>query len=63
MTKPFKYYNAKCASCGDVREEMIRVGAVIFCPYCYDEIFISDDPVKEERETYLKFLRKIEVQP
>lgn len=50
------FYNAKCANCKAIEEEMRRVGAVTFCPSCCDRVFESDDPVRKEREKYLTFL-------
>ena len=52
----FIFNNAKCVNCGALEEEMRRVGAVIFCLSCCVKIFKTIDPVRDERETYLKFL-------
>ena len=41
-----------------LEEEMLRIGALIFCWTCYDDNFETDDPVRQERELYLKFLDK-----
>ena len=56
-SKIYVSYNAKCANCQTIEEEMRRVGSVIFCPSCCENLFRSDDPVRKERETYLKFLK------
>jgi hypothetical protein len=48
--------NGSCAKCDTVQKFMIRIGAVVFCAKCVQEEFNSEDPVREERETYLKWL-------
>jgi hypothetical protein len=52
------HHNSPCVVCHGLEEEMIRVGAVIFCKVCVEFSFTSDDPVRKERETYLKWLHK-----
>lgn len=51
------HHNAECIKCEALEKEMIRVGAVIFCRKCVSEEFNSDDPVRQERERYLHWLR------
>jgi hypothetical protein len=51
------HHNADCVKCRKLEKEMIRVGAVIFCSECVDEEFSTKDPVTEERERYLHWLR------
>jgi hypothetical protein len=50
------HHNASCIKCDALHKEMIRVGAIIFCEKCIKEEFKSDDPVRLEREKYLKWL-------
>lgn len=52
------HHNASCVKCDVLEKEMIRVGAVIFCEKCVVEEFTSEDPVRMEREKYLKWLHK-----
>jgi hypothetical protein len=52
------YHNAECIVCSALEPEMVRVGAVIFCSKCVKEQFSSENPVRDERETYLKWLNK-----
>lgn len=52
------HHNAVCVKCGKIHATMTRVGAVIFCNICVFEEFTSDDPVREERPNYLKWLHK-----
>jgi hypothetical protein len=52
------HHNAECVVCAALHAEMVRVGAVIFCTGCVQRVFKTDDPVREERETYLKWLHK-----
>jgi hypothetical protein len=52
------HHNAACIKCDALHKEMIRVGAVIFCEKCIAEEFSSDDPVHDERSTYLIWLHK-----
>jgi len=51
------HHNAECVKCGTIEKEMVRIGAVIFCNGCVGDEFSSDDPVQEERERYLHWLR------
>ncbi len=48
--------NCSCLKCNRCEESMVRVGALIFCFGCYT-IFKTEDPVREERELYLKWLK------
>ena len=48
--------NADCVKCKKVLHDMIRVGAVIMCPLCFEEEFKTDDPVRKERGNYLHWL-------
>jgi hypothetical protein len=52
------HHNAKCIKCEALHAEMVRVGAVIFCETCVQFEFKTDNPVIDERETYLKWLHK-----
>ena len=52
------FHNAACVKCGLVEQEMVRVGAVIFCADCCREEFTSDDPVIDDREKYTDWLHK-----
>lgn len=52
------HHNAKCVKCAALHAEMVRVGAVIFCRACVKFEFKTDNPVIDERETYLKWLHK-----
>lgn len=52
------HHNAWCVKCKAMHLKMVRVGAVIFCADCVQEEFFSKDPVRKERETYLKWLHK-----
>ena len=52
------HHNASCVKCQRLYPQMIRVGCVIFCSICVQEEFSSSDPVRKERENYLKWLRK-----
>lgn len=49
-------HNGSCVRCDLVEKFMVRVGAVIFCAKCTKDIFNSADPVREERDIYLKWL-------
>jgi hypothetical protein len=51
------FYNARCINCLRIEKEMRRVGSVTFCPFCCDDIFKTNDPVRKERKIYLKFLK------
>ena len=33
------HFNTKCLKCGTVKEEMISVGPMVFCHYCYIDEF------------------------
>lgn len=57
------HHNAVCIKCGKIHATMTRVGAVIFCNICVFEEFTSDDPVRQERENYLKWLHKLQQRP
>ena len=57
MSKPKYQYNTKCLNCEEILFRMVRVGALVFCPKCFHEIFHTDDPVMKERETYLEWLK------
>ena len=52
------HHNAGCIKCKALHLEMVRVGAVIFCEDCVRQEFSSKDPVREEREIYLKWLHR-----
>ena len=52
------HFNADCLKCGCVVKEMLRVGSIVFCPECFNSEFHSEDPVHDEREKYLKWLKK-----
>jgi hypothetical protein len=52
------HHNAECIVCGTLEREMVRVGAIIFCTKCCQEIFSSENPVRDERDTYLIWLHK-----
>lgn len=52
------HHNAECIVCAALEAEMVRVGAVIFCNGCVQRVFKTDNPVIDERETYLKWLHK-----
>jgi len=52
------FYNAKCLRCGKIEEEMVKIGALVFCNECSDYLFSTDDPVRQERDEYLKWLQK-----
>jgi len=56
MSKPRVFYNRECDECANIEEEMVKVGGIILCKYCFREQFSTDDPVKKEREKYLKLL-------
>ena len=57
-THYYTHHNAECIVCDTLEREMVRVGAVIFCNKCVQEQFSSENPVRDERETYLKWLNK-----
>ena len=50
------YLNADCVKCGGVYKNMIRVGAFVMCSTCFKEEFGTTDPVRQERDNYLKWL-------
>lgn len=52
-----QYTNTECVKCSGIMKHMVRVGCVVFCFKCVDEEFKTSDPIHEERETYLKWLR------
>jgi hypothetical protein len=54
----YTHHNADCIVCSTLEREMVRVGAIIFCNKCVQEQFSSENPVRDERETYLKWLHK-----
>jgi len=49
--------NVICVICLACRPEMRRVGAVYFCVDCCDRVFTTENPVKDEREKYLRYLK------
>jgi len=51
------WYNTECLKCQTVEKEMISVGSLVMCGKCFEEEFNTHDPVKEEREKYLKWLK------
>lgn len=57
MNRTYIHNNASCLKCHVVEKEMVRVGVIIFCKKCYEEEFSTLDPVKEEREKYLEWLK------
>ena len=58
MTSVGIVYNNHCVKCGAVDKEMTRVGSVVMCHGCFDEVFKTDDPIGKERETYLFWVNK-----
>uniref|UniRef100_A0A6M3XFM8 Uncharacterized protein n=1 Tax=viral metagenome TaxID=1070528 RepID=A0A6M3XFM8_9ZZZZ len=46
--------------CSSVDYEMVRIGVLVFCMKCAANEFRTLDPVREERERYLHFLRVYE---
>ena len=48
--------NAECIKCDVVLLHMIRVGALVMCPPCFEAEFKTDDPVRKERTKYLHWL-------
>jgi hypothetical protein len=54
----YVHHNAVCLKCGKIEEQMARVGALHFCFECVEKEFNTQDPVRQEREKYLKWLRK-----
>jgi len=53
-------YNSRCLLCSSVDYEMVRIGILVFCKKCAANEFRTLDPVREERERYLHFLRVYE---
>jgi len=53
----FVFNNVSCVKCGVVLKEMLRIGSIIFCRDCGLGEFKSDDPVKQERKLYLKWVK------
>lgn len=58
MSNYHTHHNSECVVCAALDAKMVRVGAVIFCNGCVERVFKTDNPVKDERETYLKWLNK-----
>lgn len=54
----FYVNNLFCIKCAAVKRYMIRVGAVVFCERCFKKEFNTEDPITEQRELYIKWLRK-----
>jgi len=50
------HFNAKCVKCDMVEEEMVTIGCFMMCKQCADETFKTDDPPRQEREQYVKWL-------
>lgn len=58
MSKPMVHHNSECIKCSAVNKRMVRVGYyVVFCVPCFSFEFVTDDPVHEEREKYLHWMR------
>lgn len=51
-------YNRSCPKCGNIPIGLICVGALTICEKCFLEEFSTEDPVHNERETYMKWLKK-----
>ena len=54
----FAHRNAECVKCEVILRDMVRIGAIIMCPSCFEEEFSTDDPVREERPKYFHWLHK-----
>ncbi len=57
MSKMMVHHNAACLKCGALEAEMVRTGCLIFCKKCIEEEFTTDDPPRQEREKYRKWLK------
>ena len=51
------WYNTECLKCHIVEKKMVHVGAFVMCGTCFEEEFNTHDPVTEEREKYLEWLK------
>jgi len=49
-------YNNDCLKCGGVDLKMVRIATLIFCEKCFPEEFHTEDPVNQEKDTYLKWI-------
>ena len=56
MSTPKRLYNASCIKCNGVYGEMVRIGCIVLCDKCFIVEFKTNDPVKQEREKYLKLV-------
>ncbi len=56
----FHHENSSCKSCQKTKKNMVKVGSIFFCRKCYRNIFngTDEDPVTNQREKYLLWLRK-----
>lgn len=54
--KPRIIYNSCCEACRICLPNMTMVGAVAFCEPCFNHIFTSENPVKDESNIYYKWL-------
>lgn len=57
MSLPRIIHNTDCIRCMAIHKTMVKVGAVVMCRMCYQVVFTTPDPVHDQRETYLKWLK------
>lgn len=55
-SKPRIIHNSTCLKCGRLERAMVGLGPLVMCNGCFNEEFLTDDPVVEEREKYLHWL-------
>lgn len=52
------YHNVRCLKCNQLFDILWHVGNLFFCEPCYREEFKTENPVTQEREVYLQWLKK-----
>jgi len=50
------HHNRNCLCCGNLEEDMVLVGTLVFCGSCFIKEFESTDPVRKETEKYKYWL-------
>ncbi len=56
-----KIHNSKCLKCGAIHEEMIKIGAMVFCDNCYGYEFKNEQFFLPESELGVRYYEWLEV--
>lgn len=59
MSLPIVIWNNSCIRCDVINKTMIKTGGVVMCQKCHEAIFITPNPVRDQRESYLAWLKRM----